>query len=247
MPACMCHFECCCLFAWGIFSWHVSCAVKAYCVWVITCHRKPWALLTPPITPLLLLFHRSPTVFLSNPCQPCFSPFCLSSLSLSHFLLLFQSVSCQKGDSRVLRLVGSLICLFYLFIYFFSFYFSWRHSTMKQPMYVPMKFLPGLAAAPICKTCNNRVQRLCWWWQVHWQSPSAWAVHITALQPGAFMFVWAIRGVLCTVWDDDALYWIVQFYFQYIFFLFDLFFFFVFFSLPRWWCRVDLYSKLCTV
>ncbi len=120
MPACMCHFECCWLFAWGIFSWHVSCAVKAYCVWVITCHRKPWALLTPPITPLLLLFHRSPTVFLSNPCQPCFSPFCLSSLSLSHFLLLFQSV--YPARKVISGSWGWWVLWSVLFIYLFIFF-----------------------------------------------------------------------------------------------------------------------------
>lgn len=90
MPVCMCHFECCCLFAWGIFSWHVSCAVKAYCAWVITCHCKPRALLAPQSRRRRCFCIALPLfVCLSNPCQPFFPSFVfLLSLCFSFFVHL---------------------------------------------------------------------------------------------------------------------------------------------------------------
>lgn len=59
-------------FAWGIFSWHVSCAVKPYFVWVITCHRKPRALFTPQSCLCCCFSIPSPirSLSLSNPCHP---------------------------------------------------------------------------------------------------------------------------------------------------------------------------------
>lgn len=113
----------------GSFFWHVSCAVKAYCVWVITCHRKPWALLTPQSCHCCCFSIALP-LLLSNPCQPSFSPFVFSPSIFLIFSSLWVCVSCQKGDIRVLRLV-SLICLFYVF---FQMSFSSRRSTTKQPM-----------------------------------------------------------------------------------------------------------------
>lgn len=122
---CLCVWEClcacvivravACLRGGSFFFWHVSCAVKAYCVWVITCHRKPWALLTPQSCHCCCVSIALP-LFLSNPCQPSLSPCVFSPSIFLIFSSLWVCVSSQKGDIRVLKLV-SLIFLFYVFFH----------------------------------------------------------------------------------------------------------------------------------
>lgn len=108
MPACSCHFESCCLFVWGIFSWHVSCAVKAYCALSDYLSSQASSSTYSPTVPLPLLFQRSPSLCLSF----YLTPACLLSFSLS--LLFSDSVyPARKVTPVPLRLVFSLICFFF--------------------------------------------------------------------------------------------------------------------------------------
>lgn len=119
MPACLCHFESCCLFAWGIFSWHVSCAVKAYCVWVITCHCKPRALLTPQSCHCCCFSIALPLfVFLPNPA---------SLLSFSLCLLFSESVYPARKVTPGSR--GWWFLWSVYFICLFVFFKAFNHET----------------------------------------------------------------------------------------------------------------------
>lgn len=205
----------------GDLFWHISCAVEAYCVWVITCHRKPWALLASQSHHCCCFSLCSHCFFLTP--ATLFLSYCLSLLPISHFLLCFECVNLSR---KVISGYWSWWFLWSVyFMYFFHFCSSQKHSTTKQPVEVFIKFLPGLAAASICKTCNNQVQRWCWW-QVHWQSPFTWAIHFTAWKTTwCFCLVGAL-GAHCALGMMVPLpiaFWIVWFHFIYIIFVFFCF------------------------
>lgn len=104
-------------------------------------------------------FPRAPTV--SSQPRP---PYCLSHLYFSFCPSLRVCESRSKGDIRLSSMIICLICL--VCVFFRHACFSWRRSTTEQPVEVFMNFLPGLAAASICKTWTNQRQRLHRWWQV---------------------------------------------------------------------------------
>lgn len=129
----MCHFDGCLS---GDLFWDVSCAVKAYCVWLITCHHKPWVLLA-------LQSHHRCYFSIILPFFFPFSPLPGSLWFLWFFTLCFSSCPSlsvceffQIGDSRVLRLEVSLNYLFYFI--FSNLFFSVSSglddfSILKEP------------------------------------------------------------------------------------------------------------------
>lgn len=128
-----------------------------------------------------------------------------------------------KGDIRVLRLV-----VFFDLVISFCFFFHHISTKRNQPLNIQCRSSWNSCQAwlqlPFFKACNNRVQRLFWWWQVHWQYPSAWAVHVTAWKTaGCFLCLFGASVACCAQCVMMALcciaFWIVEVYFQYDFFL----------------------------
>ena len=218
MPVCMCHSERCCLFAWGIFfSWHVSWAVKAYCVWVITCHRQPRAPLTPRSRIPSLSHSLS---FCLTSCQPSF--LCSLPPCFSFFCFLWVGASCHKRWHQGLEVGGLLWSgYFILFFFFFSIFFPKGNQPLNIRCRSSWNSCQAWLQLPFVKARNNWVQRLFWWWQVHWQyPPSAWAVHITAWKSaGCFLCLFGASVACCAQCGMMALcriaFWIVEVYFRY--------------------------------
>lgn len=97
-----------------------------------------------------------------------------------------------KGDIRVLRLevFFDLVILFY---FFFHRIFTKRNQPLNIRCRSSWNSCQAWLQLPFVKARNNRVQRLFWWWQVHWQYPSAWAVHITAWKTaGCFLCLFVL-------------------------------------------------------
>lgn len=146
----------------GDLFWHVSCAVKAYCVWVITCHCKPWALLTPQSLHCCCFSIALPLCLSLSPMPVLALSFWLLCPSDSHFLLCFETVSLVRKDHP--HRAGAFFYLFLLLDYMYMIYFCdvnifhLTFSRKPQNYEIPTRSGCSFHLKP-CKTCNKQVQR----------------------------------------------------------------------------------------